>query len=118
VRELNRCLDSGEKAGLAESRQDLALIASVLGVMEEEPQAFLEEIKQRGLRRSGLTQEKIEKLIVERDAARKAKDFQQADAIRAELRQHGIVLQDTPQGTVWKVEVRGGETLRPGSGQA
>jgi cysteinyl-tRNA synthetase len=101
VRDLNRRLDSGETAGLAELREDLALIASVLGMVDQEPAAFLEEVRRRGLARSGLTPEAIESLIAERAAARKARDFQRADAIRAQLRQHGIVLKDTPQGTVW-----------------
>ncbi len=114
IRDLNRRLDSGEKGGrprrgeppsaLAEFRQDLVQIASVLGIMDEEPTAFLEETRRRGRERSGLAQEEIESLIAERVAARKAKDFQRADAIRAQLGQRGIVLQDTPQGTVWTVE--------------
>ena len=46
--------------------------------------------------------EDIEKLIEERQAARKAKDFARADAIRDELLEKGIVLEDTREGVKWK----------------
>ena len=44
----------------------------------------------------------IEKLIEERQAARKAKDFARADEIRAQLLEKGIVLEDTREGVKWK----------------
>lgn len=44
----------------------------------------------------------IEKLIEQRQAARKNRDFQEADRIRDELKQRGIVLEDTPQGVKWR----------------
>lgn len=49
-----------------------------------------------------LLDEEIEKLIVERQAARKAKDFARADAIRDELLSKGIILKDTREGVQWK----------------
>lgn len=46
--------------------------------------------------------EDIEKLIEERQAARRAKDFARADAIRDELLEKGIILKDTREGVQWK----------------
>jgi cysteinyl-tRNA synthetase len=44
----------------------------------------------------------IRKLIDQRSAARKARDFARADAIRKQLAEKGIALEDTPAGTVWR----------------
>ena len=43
----------------------------------------------------------VEKLIEQRTAARKAKDFATADKIRDELKDMGIIIEDTPQGIKW-----------------
>ena len=46
----------------------------------------------------------IEDLIQQRQDAKKAKDFARADAIRDELKQAGILIQDTREGTQWSRE--------------
>ncbi len=104
VREMNRVLDAGQTTDLAATRADLAAIASVLGIMNEVPAQFLEAQKQRGLAQSQLTPEKIEQLIAERAAARKAKDFKRGDTIRDQLAEQGVILKDSPTGTTWTIE--------------
>ena len=51
---------------------------------------------------SGGDDAEIETLVVERDAARAAKDFDRADSLRDELSRRGVELLDTPQGTRWR----------------
>ena len=45
----------------------------------------------------------VEERIAARDKARKAKDFKEADRIRAELRARGVEIEDTPSGTLWRL---------------
>jgi cysteinyl-tRNA synthetase len=45
----------------------------------------------------------IEAAVEERAQAKKARDFAKADSIRAALKDRGIILEDTPKGTVWRV---------------
>jgi len=104
IRDLNRSLDAGQTTELAATRADLAVIASVLGIMNEVPIQFLEAQKQRGLAQSQITPERIEELIAERAAARKAKDFNRGDAIRNQLAEQGVILKDSPTGTTWTME--------------
>jgi cysteinyl-tRNA synthetase len=49
-----------------------------------------------------MTKEEIEKLITEREAARKNKDYKKADEIRNYLYSMGIILEDRKEGTLWK----------------
>ncbi|MDV7694435.1 cysteine--tRNA ligase [Pediococcus parvulus] len=56
------------------------------------------------LEETKLEDETIKQLITQRDQARENKDFQRSDEIRDQLKDQGIILEDTPQGTRWKRE--------------
>ena len=45
--------------------------------------------------------EQVQRLIKKREEARKSKDWAQSDALRDELKQMGVTVEDTPQGTRW-----------------
>jgi cysteinyl-tRNA synthetase len=47
--------------------------------------------------------EEVEKLIALRGEAKKAKNYTEADSIRQALKERGIILEDTPSGTVWRL---------------
>ncbi len=85
--------DKGTKAALA---GNLALIGELLGVALADPFEWF----QWGVSRAD--REQIEQLIAERKAAKAAKDFDRADAIRKALTAQGIALMDLPGQTVWE----------------
>lgn len=91
---------------LAKKGKTLAtkLAGSLLGILEESPEAFIERKRSQALLAKGLDRDEIERLIKEREEARKAKNFEKADAIRDDLAQKGIIIRDTPWGTFWTVE--------------
>ena len=85
--EVNRT-KSAETAGL------LKALAASLGILQGDPRAFL----QAG---STLDEATIQAKIDARAAAKVAKNFAEADRIRQELLEQGIVLKDSPTGTTW-----------------
>jgi cysteinyl-tRNA synthetase len=102
VRELNRALDGGDRDGARVARGDLRHVAAVLGILGQPPAEFLAATRAAGRAKSGLSDADIEAAITARNEARRRKDFREADAIRIRLREQGILLEDTPSGTVWK----------------
>ena len=68
----------------------------------------LEELRALALARAGLTAAQVEERIAARAAARAAKDFAAADAVRQELAALGISIMDAPTGTTWRPGLREG----------
>jgi cysteinyl-tRNA synthetase len=75
----------------------LKSLGGILGLFGCEPRAFLQ-----GGAAAGLSVEAIEKLIAQRLAARKLKNFSESDRIRDELKALGVILEDGPAGTAWR----------------
>jgi cysteinyl-tRNA synthetase len=106
VREINRVRPTDEPAaaGLA---AELRSLGEVLGIFQGDPEAFLKggraTTASLGLDVVSVPgDERIDQMILQRLAARKAKQWAEADRIRDELAAAGILLEDGPGGTTWR----------------
>ena len=87
------------RSGDAHQAAQLKALGGVLGLLGRDPQVFLQSDALGG----ALAGDAVERLISERAAAKKARDFARSDAIRADLLAQGIVLEDKPGGlTSWR----------------
>ena len=85
IRDVNTAVKDGATKEFAGKALDLLMeLATVLGLLQVEEEKGVDD--------------EIQKLVDERQAARKAKDFKRADEIRDMLKAQGIILEDTPQG--------------------
>ncbi|HIW80392.1 MAG TPA: cysteine--tRNA ligase [Candidatus Acetatifactor stercoripullorum] len=80
--------DGSSRAFLSGLKEEIEQLSDICGLMVN--------------RKTQMLEEDVERLIQERQAARKAKDFQRADEIREMLLEKGIILEDTREGVKWK----------------
>jgi cysteinyl-tRNA synthetase len=92
IRDANSAMDAGEfrSGDAAAALQFLATFDAIFDVLKPT------------VKEGGLSDSEIEALIVERNSARKSRNFGRADEIRAQLAASGIVLEDTKEGVRWK----------------
>ena len=80
--------DASSRAFVTALKKEIVALSDVLGLQVEKKEENLDA--------------EIEKMIEERQVARKARDFKRADEIRDELLAQGIILEDTREGVKWK----------------
>ena len=112
VRSLNSLLDVNKKelppdaeGTIRSGRADILDIGQgILGILTESPKAYFEKKKLKGLEEKSIDPAVIDNMIQERTYARKNKDWAKADQIRKQLDEMNVVLEDRPDGTIWKIE--------------
>jgi cysteinyl-tRNA synthetase len=82
-------------------KQDLMALAEVMGFLQADPQVWFQGGADEGLK------DRIDGLISARDAARAAKDWAEADRIRAELTAMNVEVMDGPAGATWRIKEQG-----------
>ncbi len=102
VKEINRKIEKGEKKELERDRSELLYAGKILGIFQQDAKSFFKELYEKEL---PIDIAEIEELIKERAEARKRKDWKKADQIRDKLRKMGIILEDTKEGTRWRLDV-------------
>ncbi len=95
--EINQHRRDGREDDAKQGAAILVRLGGVLGLLQQDPEAFFQA--DTG---SELSAEDIEALIQARADARKAKNFAEADRIRDELLEKGIILDDSREGTTWR----------------
>ncbi|WMS87479.1 cysteine--tRNA ligase [Pleionea litopenaei] len=99
ARELNRARKEGT-ADVANLAFTLRSLGDLLGLLQQDPDAFLQSSNQS----EALDVARIEQLIEERNQARSDRNFARSDEIRDLLLEEGIVLEDSREGTRWRKE--------------
>jgi cysteinyl-tRNA synthetase len=97
VREINRVRPENETRA-ATLAGELRRLGGVLGILQDDPEHYL----RGGDVDSGLSDARIEELIQQRQHAKTEKQWTEADRIRDQLKEQGVVLEDSPQGTTWR----------------
>ena len=104
---LNKLIDQNDESVppfIIYTKNILVSLVSILGLAKSDFDTFDSNEKIRHLTRVGLNASSVEKLIQERISSRKNKDYARADEIRETLSTQGVLLQDTPKGTEWRIK--------------
>ncbi len=98
AREINRVRgdDPAHAAALGALLRELG---GLLGILQDDPEVYLRGGESGS---TGLGDAEIESLIERRNAAKQNRNWSEADAIRDQLKDAGIVLEDSPAGTTWR----------------
>lgn len=104
AREINRGRD--ENLNIAEAQKSLRELAELLGLTLKEVTISSRTVSYTMdvilASREQIDTEKVNAMVLEREQLRKVKQWELADKIRDELKELGITLEDTPQGTIWR----------------
>jgi cysteinyl-tRNA synthetase len=111
VRMINRMLDQYESNGSDQIKKsikyalaDIRRTGNILGILLEKPDVYFDKKQAQILEQKSVDPAMVDKMVEDRNAARKAKNWKKADQIRNQLADMNVILEDRPEGTVWKID--------------
>jgi len=109
VRQANRLMDENSgtipgdvKITIGKIHADILKTGKVLGILSESAGAYFERKKTKFIEKKAIDPSMIDSLVKERFEARKTKDWKKADEIRKKLSDMDVLIEDRPEGTIWK----------------
>jgi cysteinyl-tRNA synthetase len=99
LHQLAKALNKASETGKGEAKAALLAGGAVLGVLSEDPVAWLSKPDADS---DGLAAEVIDQMLIDRAEAKAERDFSRADAIRDELNAAGIIIEDSASGATWR----------------
>ena len=102
---MNKLVNEKEIQKLVNIKQVIIDMYGVLGLFQQEPSEFIEEIKTKYLRINNITEEFINDLISKRNEYKTNKNYEEADKVRDLLLEKGIVIKDMRDNTLWDIKI-------------
>ena len=98
ARALNLAVRESQPVQAAQLARSMVRLGQPLGLLQQHPDVLLKGQKAEG----GLSDEAIEQLVLQRQQAKKARDYAESDRIRDALAEQGVLLKDGREGTTWE----------------
>ncbi len=105
IRHINRLLDDPQQrvhSPINSIYADIRKIGNVVGILSETSETYFNKKKTKFIGKKGIDSSLIDAMVKERFEARKAKDWKKADQIRVRLAGMDIIIEDRPEGSIWK----------------
>jgi cysteinyl-tRNA synthetase len=111
IRTINRLLDQHANSDSNQIKKtlqcavaDIRRTGNILGILLENPAVYFNKQQTQVLEQKSVDPAMIDQMVEERNKARKAKNWIKADQIRDQLAGMDVILEDRPEGTVWKID--------------
>lgn len=100
---INKAINKNEIQKVVDIKYALISIYKTLGLLQQDPEKVIEEIKNKYLKIYNISEDDINKMIMNRQNFKKEKDWTKADQIRNELMEKGITIKDKGEVTEWDI---------------